>query len=75
MYNSLLDLRNSWILNYKKGKGGGYYLIKEPRDENLAGDSRYFGDASGWQAGVTHIDDEDCDEFEDEIACVMRHAF
>lgn len=28
--NILLELRNAGILGSKKGKGGGYYLIKEP---------------------------------------------
>ena len=32
----LLDLRNAGILNSKKGKGGGYYLIKDPKDINMA---------------------------------------
>ena len=32
----MLNLRKSGILSSKKGKGGGYYLIKEPKDINLA---------------------------------------
>lgn len=32
----LLDLRKSGFLGSKKGKGGGYYLIKEAEEINLA---------------------------------------
>ena len=32
----LLLLRHSGFLGAKKGKGGGYYLIKEPKDINMA---------------------------------------
>ena len=32
----LLDMKNAGILNSKKGKGGGYYLIKHPADVNLS---------------------------------------
>jgi Rrf2 family protein len=32
----LLDLRRGGILGSKKGKGGGYYLLKHPEDTPLA---------------------------------------
>ena len=38
----LLDLRNAGILNSKKGKGGGYYLIKNPSEVNLAEIIRHY---------------------------------
>lgn len=41
----LLDLRNAGILNSKKGKGGGYYLIKHPSEVNLAENSSLFSTA------------------------------
>ncbi|MGW8121148.1 RrF2 family transcriptional regulator [Roseivirga echinicomitans] len=34
--NILLELKKSGILGSKKGKGGGYYLIKEPEEIELA---------------------------------------
>lgn len=34
--NILLELKKAGILGSKKGKGGGYYLIKEPEDVPLA---------------------------------------
>lgn len=32
----LLDLKNNGILSSKKGKGGGYYLLKEPKNISAA---------------------------------------
>lgn len=34
--NILLELKNSGILGSKKGKGGGYYLLKPPKEIMLA---------------------------------------
>lgn len=34
--NILLELKNAGILGSKKGKGGGYYLMKPPREIMLA---------------------------------------
>jgi len=34
--NILLELKNSGILESKKGKGGGYYFAKNPKDVPLA---------------------------------------
>ena len=71
----LLDLRNAGILNSKKGKGGGYYLIKHPSDVNLAEIIRYFDGAIGLLPCVTHKYYEKCEECKDEITCGIRHAF
>lgn len=71
----LLDMRNAGILNSKKGKGGGYYLIKEPKDVNLAEIVRYFDGAIGMLPCVTHKYYEKCDECTDENTCGIRHTF
>jgi len=34
--NILLELKNASILDSKKGKGGGYYFAKDPKDVPLA---------------------------------------
>ena len=34
--NILLEMKKAGILSSKKGKGGGYYLIKDPADVPLA---------------------------------------
>lgn len=71
----LLDLRNAGILNSKKGKGGGYYLIKHPSEVNLAEIIRYFDGAIGLLPCVTHKYYEKCEECTDEVSCGIRHAF
>jgi Rrf2 family protein len=71
----LLDMRNAGYLNSKKGKGGGYYLIKKPAEVNLAEIIRYFDGAIGLLPCVTHKYYEKCDECEDENWCGIRHAF
>ncbi len=71
----LLELRNAGILNSKKGKGGGYYLIKHPSEVNLAEIIRYFDGAIGLLPCVTHKYYEKCEECKDEITCGIRHAF
>ena len=71
----LLDMKNAGILNSKKGKGGGYYLIKHPADVNLAEIIRYFDGAIGLLPCVTHKYYEKCDECKDETTCGIRHAF
>lgn len=71
----LLDLRNAGILNSKKGKGGGYYLIKHPSEVNLAEIIRYFDGAIGLLPCVTHKYYEKCEECKDEVTCAIRQAF
>ena len=71
----LLDMRNAGYLNSKKGKGGGYYLIKDPKDVNLAEVIRYFDGAIGMLPCVTHKYYEKCDECTDENTCGIRHTF
>lgn len=71
----LLDLRNAGMLNSKKGKGGGYYLIKSPADVNLADVVRLFEGAIALLPCVTHRFYEPCDECEDEFACGIRDVF
>lgn len=71
----LLDMKNAGILNSKKGKGGGYYLIKHPADVNLAEVIRYFDGAIGLLPCVTHKYYEKCDECKDEKTCGIRMAF
>lgn len=71
----LLDLRNAGFLNSKKGKGGGYYLIKKPSEVSLADVIRYFDGAIGMLPCVTHKYYERCAECDNEVTCGIRHAF
>ena len=71
----LLDLRNAGILNSKKGKGGGYYLIKPTTEVNLADVVRLFEGAIALLPCVTHRYYEPCDECTDEATCGIRDVF
>jgi len=71
----LLDLKNAGILNSKKGKGGGYYLIKKPEDVNLATVVRLFDGAIALLPCVSFKYYERCDECKDEETCGIRNVF
>jgi Rrf2 family protein len=71
----LLDLKNAGILNSKKGKGGGYYLLRPPEEVNLADVIRLFDGAIGLLPCVTHKYYERCDECQDENTCGIRDVF
>jgi len=68
----LLELKNAGILNSKKGKGGGYYLIKKPEEVDLANIIRLFDGAIALLPCVSIKYYEQCDECEDETVCGFR---
>ena len=71
----LLDLKRAGILSSKQGKGGGYFLRREPKDVNLAEIVRLFDGAIAAVPCATFKFYEACDECEDEETCTVRHAF
>ena len=71
----LLDLKNAGILNSKKGRGGGYYLIKQPEEVNIADVLRLFDGAIALLPCVTHKYYERCEECRDEATCGIRDVF
>ena len=71
----LLDLKNAGILNSKKGRGGGYYLIKSPEEVNIADVLRLFDGAIALLPCVTHKYYERCEECRDEATCGIRDVF
>lgn len=71
----LLDLKNAGILNSKKGRGGGYYLIKTPQEVNMADVMRLFDGAIALLPCVTHRYYERCEECRDEATCGIRDVF
>ena len=68
----LLLLRNSGFLGAKKGKGGGYYLIKEPKDINMAHVYRILEGPIALLPCASHNFYEKCDDCTDEVACAVR---
>jgi Rrf2 family protein len=71
----LLDLKNAGILSSKKGRGGGYYLIKTPEEVNLADVMRLFDGPIAFLPCVTYKYYERCEECIDEATCGIRQVF
>lgn len=70
--NILLDLKNIGILGSKKGKGGGYYLIKKPNEINLADIIRHFDGALALLPCATFKYYEKCKYCKDENTCGFK---
>jgi Rrf2 family protein len=71
----LLDLRNLGIIGSKKGKGGGYYLIKDPSDINLATIIRKFDGALAFIPCASKNYYEECNQCRDERTCGVKQVF
>ncbi len=71
----LLVLKNAGILNSKKGKGGGYYLIKNPEMVSIAMVLRLFDGAIALIPCVSDKFYEKCIECKSEEECSIRDAF
>lgn len=71
----LLDLRNAGILGSRKGKSGGYYLLRHPDDINIAEVVRLFEGAIALLPCVAHRYYQKCDECVDETTCGIRNIF
>jgi Rrf2 family protein len=71
----LLDLKNAGILASKKGKGGGYYLIKPPEEVNVADVMRLLDGPIALLPCVTYKYYERCEECKDEETCGIRDVF
>ena len=68
----LLDLKQNGFLGSKKGKGGGYYLIKDPGEVNLADIIRLFDGAIALIPCATYKYYEPCQHCKDELTCGIR---
>jgi Rrf2 family protein len=71
----LLELKKDGMLNSKKGKGGGYYLIKSPEEVNMADVIRSMDGAIALLPCVAHKYYEPCEECKDEVTCGIRAVF
>ena len=68
----LLDLKKAGILNSKMGKGGGYYLLKDPVNVQLADIIRMFNGPIALFPCVSLNYYEPCDECVDEETCGLN---
>ncbi|MBL6447717.1 Rrf2 family transcriptional regulator [Fulvivirga sp. 29W222] len=71
----LLDLKKAGILASRKGKAGGYYLLKAPEDVNMADVMRLFDGPIALLPCVTYMYYERCEECKDEETCGIREVF
>lgn len=71
----LLELKKSGILGSKKGPGGGYYLIKDLKEVNLAEVMRLYDGPIALLPCVTYKYYERCEECKDEETCGIRDVF
>jgi Rrf2 family protein len=68
----LLDLKKAGILTSKMGKGGGYYLLKDPKDVRLAEVIRMFNGPIALLPCVSLNYYESCDECKSEETCGLN---
>lgn len=68
----LLDLKKAGILGSKKGRGGGYYLLKSPNEVHVAAIMRLFDGPIALLPCVTYMFYERCDECKNEDECGIR---
>ena len=68
----MLELRKSGFLGSKKGKGGGYYLIKEPREIRMTAVIRVLEGPIAMVPCVSLNYYEKCDDCPDENTCSVH---
>ena len=68
----LFDLKQLGILASKKGKGGGYFLIKKPEEINLADIIRHIDGAIALIPCATYKYYQPCQHCKDEMTCGIR---
>lgn len=69
----LLDLKKFGILGSKKGKGGGYYLMKDPKTVTAATLIRVLDGPIAMLPCVSLNFYEKCDDCPDETTCSLNH--
>ena len=71
----LLDLKNAGILGSKKGKSGGYYLIREPETVPIIEVIRHVDGAVAMLPCVSLNFYDSCGMCDDEKTCTINHLF
>ena len=70
--NFLLELKKMGILGSKLGKTGGYFLLRNPKDVNLAEIVRQFEGPIALLSCVSEKAYQSCEFCKDEISCNIR---
>jgi Rrf2 family protein len=71
----LIELKVLGVVNSKKGKGGGYFLISCPSQIDLATIIRNFDGALGLLPCATLMHNGKCTQCRDKEACGVRKVF
>ena len=71
----LLDMKHAKMVNSKQGVGGGYYLIKKPKEISVADVHRLFDGAIAPVPCVSLNFYERCDDCTNEKTCLLRDEF
>lgn len=71
----LLELKHAHMVSSKQGTGGGYHLLKNPKEISVADVYRLFDGAIALVPCVSINFYEKCDDCKNEISCVMRDEF
>jgi len=70
----LLELKRKGFLGSKKGKGGGYYLLKPGSEISVAAVFRALEGPIAWLPCVSLNYYEKCDDCQDEEACALNRT-
>lgn len=73
--NILLELKKMGILGSKLGKTGGYFLLRHPKDVNLAEIVRQFEGPIALLSCVSEKAYQPCEFCRDETTCNIRKVF
>jgi len=68
----LLTLKKQGVLGARRGKGGGYYLIKSPSEISIASILRILEGPIAWLPCVSLNYYEKCDDCQDEKKCELN---
>ncbi len=71
----LFELKNAGVVSSQRGKFGGYFLIKDPAEVNLAQIMRIFDGPIALLPCVTYQYYQPCGECKDEKTCSIRKVF
>lgn len=71
----LLGLKHAKMVDSKQGHGGGYFMIKKPKDISVADVHRLFDGAIAPVPCVSLNFYERCDDCKSETACLLREEF
>ena len=71
----LLTLKKEGVLDSKKGRGGGYFIVKPLEEVSFAEILRIFDGPIALLPCVTYDYYKQCDECKDEATCGIRKVF